>query len=213
MSLRKGFFALLAMFGFPAVTFAGPIEFRYSVSNFETFQETRPEASMVLVPNTLQAPSAIYTFDSALNVPVNLAAVGYVPSNLPTPDPIHIHPNGTTHWNFESYFRVDVTITDVASGESATVELGGRAHIYNHYSVVNGWTGETFFWFKDARQFTLGDNDYTIWGNNDYSNDPATVNVWVGPNPPVHLSPEPGTLALAALGVVPLGLRRLRRMW
>jgi hypothetical protein len=35
--------------------------------------------------------------------------------------------------------------------------------------------------------------------------------VWVGPNAPVSLTPEPGTFALAALGLVPFGLRRWRK--
>jgi MYXO-CTERM domain-containing protein len=41
------------------------------------------------------------------------------------------------------------------------------------------------------------------------------VDVWVGNGvpPAPQYTPEPGTLALAALGLVPFGLRRLRRSW
>ena len=89
--------------------------------------------------------------------------------------------------------------------------LGGRAHVYNSYSTADGWTGVTYFWFQDVAEVTLGGNTYTVWGANHYDAGPASVNVWVGDDPPLHLTPEPGTFALAVCTLVPLGLRRLRR--
>lgn len=213
MSLRNFAFVLLVVLGLPAISLAGPIQFQYSVSDFTVLNGAGTDPATAIVLQQAQVPGSTFSFDPAAPAPVNLPAVNYVPSNLSTPNPIDIHPDGTTHWNFEGYFNVRVTVTDVASGESQAVTLGGRAHIYNHYSTTNGWTGDAILWFRDAYQFNLGGNDYTIWGANDYSAAPASVNVWIGADPPAHLTPEPGTFALVALGIVPLGLRRLRRMW
>ena len=62
-----------------------------------------------------------------------------------------------------------------------------------------------------AEQVTLGGNKYSVWGTNHYDAGPATVNIWVGDGVPLHTTPEPGTFALAAISLVPLGLRRLRQ--
>ena len=208
MRLRNSTFVLLVLFALPAVASAGPIEFGYSTGNVTT-PPWAPALGMTLQP--FQPPGAVFTFDPASGQPVTLPAVTPVPSLIPNPAPIDIHPDGTTHWNNEGYFGVDLSLTDLASGESATFHFGGRAHMYNHYSLADGWTGVTYFWFQDVAQVTLGGNDYTVWGANHYSGGSADVNVWVGDNPPAHLTPEPGTFALAVLGFAPLGLRRLRR--
>jgi hypothetical protein len=208
MHPRKILFVLLALLALPAAASAGPIEFDYSTGNIKIYSDA-PELAMTLQP--YQPPGPVYTFDSAVGQPVTLPAVSAVPQVLPAPAARDIHPDGTTHWNNEGFFGVDVSLTDVASGESATLHFGGAAHMYNNYSTTGGWTGITYFWFQDVKSVTLGGNDYTIWGANMFSEGPASVNIWVGDNPPLHATPEPGTLALAALGLAPLGLRRLRR--
>jgi hypothetical protein len=136
--------------------------------------------------------------------------VGYDPALLPTTPPKDVHPDGTTHWNNDGYFHVGLSLTDLASGESALLQFTGRVHMYNHYSHGHGWDGINFFWFRDSATVTLGGNEYRIWGLNRYDPESATVGVWVGPNAPVE-TPEPGTAALVALGLLPLGLRTLRR--
>ena len=83
--------------------------------------------------------------------------------------------------------------------------------MYNSYTTADGWSGVTYFWFQNYAQVTLGGNEYTVWNDNVYAAGPATVNVWVGPNPPVSSTPEPGTFALVALGLVPFGVRRIRK--
>jgi hypothetical protein len=208
MHLRKILFVLLALLALPAAASAGPIEFRLTTGNITT-SPWAPALALTLQP--FQPPGAAFAFDPVADTPVTLPAVSAVPELIPTPAPIDIHPDGTTHWNNEGFFGVDVSLTDVASGESATFHFGGAAHMYNNYSTSDGWRGITYFWFQDVKYVTLGGNDYTIWGANMYSEGPASVNVWVGDNPPFHATPEPGTLALAALGLAPFGLRRLRR--
>ena len=208
MHPRKILFVLLALSALPAAASAGPIEFTLTTGNLTT----SPDAPALGIALQLsQPPGTVFTFDPAANTPVVLPAVSAVPALIPTPAPIDIHPDGTTHWNNEGFFGVDVSLTDVASGQSATFRFGGAAHMYNNSSTSDGWRGVTYFWFQDVAQVTLGGNDYTVWGANMYSEGPASVNVWVGDNPPAHLTPEPGTFALAALGLAPFGLRRLRR--
>ena len=208
MRLRKITFVLLALFGLPAGASAGEIQFGYSTGNITT-SSGAPALGMTLRP--FQPPGPVFTFDPAANRPVTLPAVSVVPALLPAPAARDIHPDGTTHWNNDGYFGVDVQVVDFASWESATLHFNGRAHMYNSYTTAGGWSGVTYFWFQNYAQVTLGGNEYTVWNDKVYAADPATVNVWVGPNPPVSNTPEPGTFALVALGLVPFGLRRIRK--
>ena len=212
MRLRNITFALLTLLALPAGALAGPIEFGYSTGNITTSSWT-PELAMTL--QAFQPPGPMFTFDPADNKPVTLTAVMPQPSLIPNPAPRDLHPDGTgggyAHWNNDGYFGVDVNLTDAASGQSATLHFAGRAHMYNQYSTADGWTGTTYFWFANYQEVTLGGNLYTVWSDQLYTTGPATVNVWVGPDAPVHFTPEPGTFALAALGLAPFGLRRLRR--
>lgn len=188
--------------------FAGPITVTISAGNLTT-SPWAPALGMALVP--VSPPGTTYSFDPAANEPVVAEVVAYEPQRLPTPAPIDIHPDGTTHWNNDGIFGIDMKVTDVDSGESRTVHLSGRAHMYNTYSTGNGWFGTTYFWFMDSLSFRLGENDYTIWGAKQFEDGPASVNIWVGPNAPVPDAPEPCTLLMGAIGIVPLGVHRLKR--
>lgn len=206
MSVRTFVPAVCVLLCVPALAPAGPIQFGFSTGNVTTSPDA-PALGLTLQP--FQPPGAVFTYDPA-GGPVRLTAVSADPTRIPTPDPRDVHPDGTTHWNNDGYFSVDVGLLDYASGASATLTFRGRAHAYNGYTAEGGWTGGTVFWFDDYQQVTLGGNTYTLWGANRYRDGPAAVNVWVGEGAPVY-TPEPGTLALAALGLVPVGLRRLRR--
>jgi hypothetical protein len=223
MTLRKLTFVLLGLCALPGVAPAGPIEFNLSTGNIQT-SPWAPELGMTF--RSFQSNGQVFTFDPTSNQPVALPAVLAIPGLLPAPAALDIHPDGTTHWNNEGNFSVDVSLTDRASGQSATLTFMGYAHTFNNYSTSGGWTGNTYYYFLGGTQVTLGGNLYTIWATDQYDSAPgalwgpnysgasaATVDVWVGANPPVNLfSPEPGTIALVALGLVPLGLRRLGRM-
>ena len=208
MRVRHSVFVLFALVGWPAASSAGPIEFALTPGNLTTTSPWAPALGMALVP--ILPPSPVYTFDPAANSPTTVGVVAYEPERLPTPAARDIHPDGTTHWNNDGYFKVDITLTDSASGESATLPFGGRAHMYNTYSTQGGWGGVTYFWFQDFARVTLGGNEYTLWGANHYDTGPASVNVWVGPDAP-NMTPEPSTILLGALALAPLGLRRLRK--
>src|SRR5262249_49593460 len=193
--------------GWPAASSAGPIEFDLYPTGLHV-QPDRPALAGAL--GLTLSPNPWRIIDSANPVVARMDVVDYQPWNLPQPSPRDIHPDGTTHWNNDGYFTVDIKLVDVASGQSATLTFGGRAHMYNTYSTQGGWTGVTDFWFQDHTQVTLGGNEYTVWGANHFDAGAAAVNVWVGPNPPVAFTPEPSTIMLAAFALAPLGLRRLR---
>jgi len=211
MLIRRFALGLCALFCLPALASAGPIEFTLGAGDLTT-SAYAPQLGMALVP--IAPPGPVYTAELDSTAPVTLGVVAYEPTRIPAPAPIDLHPDGTTHWNNDGYFTVDVSLTDVASGQTATLTRGGRAHMYSNYSTGAGWTGSTVFWFTDYQQVTLGGNTYTIWGANQFTEGggQAAVNMWVGSGAPIP-TPEPGTLALAAVGLVPLGLRRVRRVW
>jgi hypothetical protein len=210
MHSRLSAFALFSLLASPAASVAGPIEFELYPTGL--YVEPGKPALAAALDLTL-SPNPWAVIDSENPVVVPMGVVDYKPWNLPQPAAIDIHPDGTTHWNNDGYFRVDVRLTDSASGEYADFSIWGRAHMYNQYADGQ-WTGTTYFWFGDwgnSRQFMLGGNEYSVWGQERYTPELPTVSVWVGPNSPGPHAPEPATLALAAIGLVPIGIRRLRR--
>ncbi|MDY3562394.1 PEP-CTERM sorting domain-containing protein [Gemmata sp. JC673] len=209
MAVRLSALSLCALTCLPALASAGPIAFTLGAGNLTTSPDA-PQLGMALVPVVTSTATRSAELDSTQ--PVTLGVVAYEPGRIPTPDPRDVHPDGTTHWNNDGYFAVDVNLVDYASGESAILTLHGRAHMYSNYTTGSGWSGQTVFWFDEREQVTLGGNTYTVWGANRFTDGSgqAAVNVWVGSGAPVA-TPEPGTLVLAALGLAPIGLRRFRR--
>lgn len=206
MSVLRFVCVAMAALAGPAVAAAGPIEFSLVPTHFWT----EPGAPAVGTTLSTLTPGPL-AFDPAAGVPTQAPVIAYEPWRLAPPPPQHVHPDGTMHWNNEGYFTLDVRLTDAASGVFADLQFGGRAHMYNQYSTTGGWTGTTYWWFMDARVVTLGGNDYTVWGDNWYGTSAPALNVWVGPNPPAHLTPEPSGLLLGALALFPVGLRAARK--
>ena len=123
MTVRLPRLALFALTLIPSTSVAGPIQFGYATGNISTSPWV-PELGLTLQP--FQPPGPIWDFDPAAQTPVSLPAVYAVPAMLPTPAARDIHPDGTTHWNNDGYFSVDVTVFDFASDQFATVRFGGR---------------------------------------------------------------------------------------
>jgi hypothetical protein len=203
MHFRQSILAVVALVVWSDATLAGPIEFNLTPTGIYV-PPGAPAISDTLVP--LLPPGGTYAFDPASGKPTVVSVVDYVPARIPQPRPIDIHPDGTTHWNNEGYFRVDMRLTDVASLQHVDFSVWGYAHLYNNYGMGQ-WSGQAFFWFGNFSGpgvFALGGNNYTIWGQNTFTTDQPALSVWVGPNAPVSLAPEPGTLLLVAIGFVPL---------
>ena len=203
MHFRQSILAVFALVVWSDATIAGPIEFNLTPTGFYVPPGT-PAISDTLFP--LLPPSVTYTFDPTSGNPVVVPVVGYDPTRIPQPSPIDIHPDGTTHWNNEGFFRVDMRLTDLASSQHADFSVWGYAHLYNNYGRGQ-WSGQAYFWFGNysgPNRFALGGNDYTLWGQNTFTTDQPALSVWVGPNLPVSFTPEPGALLLVALGLIPL---------
>ncbi len=99
-----------------------------------------------------------------------------------------------------------VTITDGASGQSGEFQLW-RGWVREYEVRADGseeliYEGETGGPWPDAFQLTLGGNRYDVRG----PGGELLVNVT-----PAVATPEPTTLALAAVGLTPLAVRAARR--
>jgi hypothetical protein len=119
--------------------------------------------------------------------------------------------------SFEALYSFDVavTITDQASGEAGTLNFSGwySSHWTYHPEDANNadnwrWDYEvsSFGDFWDGRGLELGDNLYTVraYGGGSGQFPSGEMTVEVAP----LAAPEPGTLALAALGLGVLFVRR-----
>ncbi len=116
----------------------------------------------------------------------------------------------------EYSFALNVTITDAASGESATVPFGGWYSAMWSYQPGDDpdvwrwdWEVSEFGNFADRFPVQLGNVVYTVraygGGNGQAPNGVLLVGV------DVVATPEPATLALAGVGLLPLLGRITRR--
>ena len=114
-------------------------------------------------------------------------------------------------------FDITVTLTDVASGESAALVWGGGYSSLWYYQPdtdPNDWRWEyevsDFGDNWDAREVTLGNTRYNVraygGGMGQFPNGELAVRAEALP---VTQTPEPGTLALAGIGLA-VALRRGR---
>jgi hypothetical protein len=151
-----------------------------------------------------------YSFDPETGEPTAVEVVAFDWSLIPPPPS---NPSGVAHWNNAGPFKVTLHLTDMASGESADIELKGHIHMFDNHEQENSrWLGDVEFRFLDETKVTLGDYTYAIWGINDRDEGPATVHIAVGGWAQAPEStPEPATILLAALGAAPLAVRRVVR--
>jgi hypothetical protein len=195
--MRNWLLITTALVAFPTLAVAGPIEWSYH-TEVTYAQDYGPNFTVTAPPYGTAAtmpgePSYVWLFNSTGN---------------PRPDP------GSFEARYE--FTIAVTITDLASGQSGMQEFSGSyvsMWMYQPEEVnnPNAWRWEwAAFLFGDEqswRTLQLGNNqyDFRAFGAASGSFPYGELNVDI--HPTVAATPEPGTLALAALGLGAIGLR------
>lgn len=211
MRLPKIALTLFTLFSLPAAAPAGPIEFRLTSRGF-WIEPGQPMLRDALFPTFEGGAFAVdpATGQAAMVGPL----VDFFPAVLPHPRPEDLNPEGASIWRNKGNFRLDFTLIDVESGNGTDLSMWGRAH--GEVTYFNGqWMyGGVTYWFGDGPQYhTISGKEYVLWGQQRFTGERPVLSVWVGDNPPFPWVPEPTTFALAALGLAPLALRRLRRSY
>ena len=200
MRPRTPAFAILVLLAGPAVAAAGPIDFSYTATGKADQAPARlypgPVAFSLVAGGNVRLPPA--------GGSVEIGTVEFGPSPGPLADDTY------TAW---THFDVSVAVTDQATGQSVTLALPGSAvDVWDYRS----WDGR---WTNPLHRLDLGGG----FGGNTTSADIGFIRYTLSVRPEddhqvgvytltaTATNPEPGTLALALLALVPLGLRRARR--
>ncbi|WP_439628516.1 hypothetical protein [Gemmata sp.] len=203
MSVRILVCALLAMIGGPATAAAGPIAFSVSVATQQT-----PGAPS---PGPLEL-----AFDTQGNLqlaPGGSVELGFARFGLPG------GPQAVAGYDSSTLFSVSVTVTDTASGRAGALRVDGQAvdrwdhrewdgrwtNPYHNIEVGDYWLREPFF----ART-NLGAHEYVLRVETTEDGAAAVFSLSVAPRVTVA-NPEPASLLLGAIALLPLGLRALRQ--
>jgi len=196
MNFRYALFALLLV---PQAAFAGPITWSYS-SEVVYSQDYGSRFVVTL------APDATVT---ATPGELNFAQL-FTSTGTAWPEPGQYE----TRYNFD----VNVKLTDVASGDFEVFTFaGGYASMWT-YDEGDSWNYWRWDWehsdfgsFWDAQGAVLGNTQYTVRAYGGGSGQfPFGEMAVTAQELPVNPTPEPGTLALAGIGIG-TALIRLRR--
>lgn len=193
--------AFIGLAAFPSVALAGPITWSYHTT-VTYAQEYGTNFDVVLYPDGTV---------TALPGEISGANLFYSVGN-PIPEP------GSYAANYR--FQATVSITDVASGQSIDQVWNGA--YTSQWSYPPEYANQPDLWYweferssfgdeMDKRNFTLGNNRYTVWANGGGQGFFPTGDLIVNVES-LQTTPEPATLALAGigLGVLVLGRKRIR---
>jgi hypothetical protein len=204
MHLRRLAVASFALLVFPAVAPAGPIEFTYAAYGGVSLP---PGAVPWYSPGDVTfslTPEGNVRWP-ATGGSIELGAVRFGPSPGPLAPDSYFTNLG---------FNVSVVVNDAASGRHAILALIGDA--LDDW-IYRSWDGQ---WINDLHRLELdrfgastglgraviGDTRYELSVRPENDNTAGVYTLSAYPT-----TPEPGTFALAAIGLAPLGARLLRR--
>jgi hypothetical protein len=187
----------------PATAVAGPIAFNVSVATQQTPGDPSPgplELAFDTQGNLQLAPGG--------SVELGFARFGFADG-----------PQAAASYASGTQFGIFVTVTDAASGQSDTLRVYGAAgdqwdlrewdgrwtNPYHNIEIGDYWLRKPFF-----ASATLGGHDYVLRVDTDESGTAADFALSVDPGTTVA-NPEPASLLLGAMALLPLGLRALRQ--
>lgn len=197
MRVRFVVLSLVVGCGFPAPATAGPIALNLSVAAHQT-----PGAPS---PGVLEL-----TFDTQghlLLAPHTRHELGFARFGFPG------GPQGLASYDASTLFHVEVRVTDAASGQTGTLRVDGQAvdrwdrrewdgrwtNPYHRIEVGDYWLREPF-----VTRTTLGGHEYTLRVDTTEDGAAAVFSLTVS-------NPEPASLLLGAIALLPLGLRALKQ--
>lgn len=192
--------AALAVVLLPQLAFSGPIQWSYS-TEVTYDQDYGSKFAVTLAPG-----------GTAETVPGERSYV-WLFNSTGNPRPV------PGEYEARYAFTIAVTVTDLASQEAATVNFQGAYSSMWFYppeeaNNPNAWRWEyeasSFGDFWNGQEVTLGGNRYTLrgqgGGNGLFPFGELAVEI-----APAVGTPEPGTFALAGLGLTAIGVTRVRR--
>lgn len=202
MRLLRSAIVSVALFGMASAAVAGPVSVNVVLSS--QMVEPSPSPGTLTLPSTQPGDLLLDPGGEVLLGTVRFAPRDGVPVNPP--------------YSAETPFSVFVKVTDSASGQDTTFRVDGTAvdiwlagqdgpPVNTHHLIdltAGGWTDQNPF----TQQTVLGGNAYTLRVDRGPGGTSADFVLSVGPASAV---PEPATLLLAGVALLPVGLRALRR--
>lgn len=202
--------AVLALLLAPQFAAAGPIEWSFradpdpsmywGIVSIGTYQATGPEGERTTYYAYANTPEGLMGVGHDSMTDVRVGVLSKQAYNLYTSPPPGANTANPFTWN--------VWLTDAQSGETGVASfqitaslLTGMPDLSNSEVALSGSGGGAF---------RLGNNDYSVR----FSTGESETGLWVLADvsaAPTATTPEPGTLALAGVGLAAVGLRLRRR--